>query len=371
MKPEDIEISLYRHSVPDFVEVETERLYQHMYASASHLEACGAIDGRTNTYVVRIDGVVRVVLLFLIEGKQVRVLNEQIRIDKEEVDRFAKAVFSTFDFVNLISFPVIEGKISRLSFPYQQFHCTQDIVLSLPSTSRKYFDRLGKATRNYIKRYQARLERCHPSVQFQVYQKDEASEQQVRDIIALNRARMAVRHKASYIDEAEAERIVKLTMARGMIGVMTIDGKICAGTINYRFGDNYFLKVVAHDPRYDAHGLGTLCCYHTICACIDRNGREYHFLWGQYEYKYRLLGVQHDLDHCTIYRSRRHLLQNGRTAIRIAYAGAVYQARSWLLNKARREDHSNLPSILAYRFLNGLRKLKRFAAGLHAAHKGL
>lgn len=101
-----------------------------------------------------------------------------------------------------------------------------------------------------------------------------------------------------------------------MLSLLRLDGRICAGTINFRAGDNYFLEVIAHDPAYNDYRLGTLCCYLTICECIAREGKEYHFLWGAHDYKFRLLGVQRELDHLTIYRSRRHALLYPRTVWR-------------------------------------------------------
>src|SRR5690349_2073615 len=105
---ESATISLYQNSIPNFVEAEMERLYQHMCSSFSHLKAYGGIADNTSTYVVRRNGEVTVVLLFRVEENKVLVLNQQIRLDEEEIDRFARHIFATNRFVNVISFPVIE-----------------------------------------------------------------------------------------------------------------------------------------------------------------------------------------------------------------------------------------------------------------------
>lgn len=362
MGTETVSISLYQNSVPEFAELEMERLYQHMYASISHLKAYGNMADNTSTYVARKNGEVTVVLLFRLEQNRIRVLNEQIRISQEEIDRFTQFVFGHFKTVNVVSFPVVDTKVGDFSYPHQQFHCTQDIVLTLPGSGQAYFDSLGKATRTYIKRYLNKLRRDFPSVSCNTYLKDEAGEQHIRDIIRLNRARMAGKHKASYIDDAETERIIKLVRQCGLVTVMTINGRVCAGAINYRFGGNYFLKVVGHDPSYDDYGLGTLCCYLSICECIGNSGKEYHFLWGQYEYKYRLLGIQRDLDHFAAYRSRVQLLRNSGIALKIAFTGWVYQVRSWALNKARRKDNSSFGARLVFYVLNDMKRLKRYAS---------
>jgi len=192
-------------------------------------------------------------------------------------------VFGSYPSVHAISFPVVQADVRKLPFPHQQFHSTQDIVLDLPSTVDEYMARLGKSTRSYVKRYLNKLRREHPSFSFAVYANEDVSEEHVRAIIGFNKARMSGRNKESYIDEQEERRILELLKLRGFVCVATVDGKVCAGTINTCFGKNYFLQVIAHDPVYDDYGLGTLCCYLTICECIARKGHAYPFLWGQYE----------------------------------------------------------------------------------------
>lgn len=339
--------------------MEMEQLYQHRYASYEQLKVYGHIMQDTKGYVARKGGKAVGALLYRVEPGKVRVLNEQMHLDEEEIERFVRHVFNDYQSIHAISFPVVQADIRRLPFPHQQFHSTQDIVLDLPSTVDEYIARLGKSTRSYVKRYLNKLKREHPSFSFAVYANDDIKEEHVRAIIGFNKARMSGRNKESYIDEQEECRILDLLKLRGFVGVATIDGKVCAGTINTCFGKNYFLQVIAHDPVYDDYGLGTLCCYLTICECIARKGNAYHFLWGQYEYKYRLLGVQRDLDHLVVYRSRMHMLAKLPMVAGMAYDGYKYTARSWLLNKARRKDDSSFVASLAFHLVNGVRDAKR------------
>ncbi|GAB3555078.1 hypothetical protein GCM10027343_43710 [Noviherbaspirillum agri] len=336
-----------------------EHLYQHRYASYEQLQVYGHVSRDTIAYVAHRGDTLVAALLYRVAAGRVTVLNEQMRLNEEEIERFAGHVFSSYPSVHAISFPVVQAETRRLPFPHQQFHSTQDIVLDLPGSVEEYIGRLGKSTRSYVKRYLNKLKREHPSFTFTVFTNEEIRAEHVRAIIGFNKARMSGRNKESYIDEQEERRILELLKLRGFVGVVTIDGKVCAGTINTCFGKNYFLQVIAHDPAYDDYGLGTLCCYLTICECIARKGGAYHFLWGQYEYKYRLLGVQRDLDHIVVYRSRRHMLAKLPMVAGMAYNGYKYTARSWLLNKARRKDDSSVVASLAYYLVNGVRNGKR------------
>jgi hypothetical protein len=363
MDPESITISLYSDSVPCFVDRALNQLYQRMHCSFSYHSIYGNITRDTRTYVAWKNGEMVAVLLFFIEDGRARVLNEQLSLDADEVDRFSEHIFKHHPSVHVVSFPAIENRISHLSFPYRQYPCTQDIVLALPDTADAYLNSLGKSTRNYIKRYMNKLKRNFPSMSCNTFETSDVKEQHVRDIIALNRARMANRCQISSIDEVETERIIKLVRLCGMVTVVTINGRVGAGSINYRFGEHYFLSVIAHDPEYDGYGLGTLCCYLAICECIARGGREYHFLWGRYEYKYRLLGVQRDLSRLTVYRSRLQLFLDSRAAVAMAYQGQLYRARDWMELKMRRLDNSSMSGRLAFHALNGLKSVKRSLSG--------
>jgi hypothetical protein len=358
MESEKIAISLYRNFIPPSSAEEMDRLYQHVNSSVEYLSIYGDIGSDTHTYVERKNGRETAVFLFVSEGKKVRVLNEQMRIDSKEIERFASHVFSNFSFVTSISFRAIETEIRRLPFPFQQFFCNEDFIVKLPSSANDYLTDLGKSTRNYIKRYLNKLKREFPSFSFHVYHNHEASEQCVRSVIEMNRARMAEKNITSYIDADEEERIIQLVKWSGMVSLIKINDRICAGTITYRVGKNYFLKVISHDSLYNDFRVGILCCYLTICECIARGGKEYHFLWGRYDYKYRLLGVQRNLDQLVIYRSPVQLLLNGGMALPIAFNGYGLLARRWILNRAKATDDSPV-SLLLFHMVRGLKYLKQ------------
>ncbi|MGE5648932.1 MAG: GNAT family N-acetyltransferase [Bacillota bacterium] len=354
-----IEVTMYSDAVPQFAHEPLDRLYRHLHSSLAYHSVYGNLRGGTHTCVLRQGAEIVAVVLFRFDGKRVRVINEQCVFPPAVIDAFARHIFERFPATSVISFPVIDAMPAGLRYPFMGAKCTQDIVLALPASEDQYQAMLGKSTRAYIKRYFNKLKRCFPSVSWTTRDGGAASEDDVRAIIELNRARMAGKYKDSYIDDAEADRILQMVRRCGLVTVMTIDGKVCAGTINYRVADNYFLQVIAHAPAYDDYGLGTLCCYLTICECIARKGAEYHFLWGRYEYKYRLLGVQRDMSHMLVYRSRLHLLRNGAQAARHAWRGRMYEVKNWMEHRARRLDDSSVLNRAAYHGLNSLRNVKR------------
>jgi hypothetical protein len=363
MNPSQAAISCHENEIPTFVEPELERLYGNIFSSLRQFRIYGWTPGRTSTYVVRENGELKTILLFEREGARLRVMNEVIALDSAELERFVQYVFSTFESVSVIAFKAIQTDIRRFPFPYQRFNHIEDMTLTLPPTVDAYHASLGKNTRRNIRRHLDRLGRDFPSYRFEILEKDAVDPQLVRDIIEFNRARMADKNIVSIIDEEETRRIIRLVQECGLVGVVTIDGRLCAGAISFRSGSNYFLNVLAHDPRYDDYWLGFLCCYMTINECIARGGDEFHFLWGRYGYKFLLGAVQRDLDNVIIYRSRAQLLRNADFASRIAYEGNLRRLKVWL------KYDDGVLSQHARRLMERLRTFKRSITELSGARR--
>jgi hypothetical protein len=301
---------IHENDIPVFVEAQLERLYGSIYSCLQQFRIYDGSLAGVHTYVARDLRGIKDIFLFRVRNGRVKVLNEVIRLEGADVERFATLVFAHFNEAQLISFKAIHNNIERLPFVHQRHNCLEDIVLALPASEAAYHASLGKNTRRNLKRYGERLRAAFPSFTFDVYEKGEASAADLRAIIQLNHARMEGKNKQSDIDYSEEDRLIALARECGLVGVCRIDGKVCAGAMSFRAGDNYFLNVLAHDPAFDEYWLGILCCYMTICECIARGGEEFHFLWGRYDYKFTLLAVTRDLERLVIYRSRSKMLSN-------------------------------------------------------------
>ena len=330
-----------------------ERLYQNSFSSTSaeHVD-----NPDTSTYIVYKGSAPITIFLVRSEKRQLRVLNATIHVSAEEIRRFANFIFNEYQSVEMIQFQSIRIDRVQLPFPCQQFNASEDIVLALPDTVQTYLASLGKSTRKYIKYHLNRPARYFPTYRFRIYEKGEVNERLIQDIIDLNTARMDDKHKVSTIDEAHRNWILKIAGAYGFVGAATIDGRICAGVICSHVGENYFMHVIAHDPAYNEFRLGTLCCYLTICETIARGGKEFHFLWGQGEYKYRLLGIQHDLDNLTLYRSRAQYFLNLDTVLKNLLAD---YARYSKVNLEKNSISNTFSARLIIGFLNFVHTAQR------------
>jgi hypothetical protein len=140
------------------------------------------------------------------------------------------------------------------------------------------------------------------------------------------------------ISPAELGRVFSMVKGcGGIVSLATLDGNICAGQISYRVGKNEFGAIIAHDPEYNDYWLGVITCYLTISDCISHGGKEFHFQWGRHEYKYRLLGVQRDLDNVHVYRSLKFMVLNGDIVIVSTCRAFMRGIKLWLLDPKNRQ----------------------------------
>lgn len=369
MQAEQNGISLYENAVPPFVGPELESLYEHVFSSLAQFRIYSGINDCTHTYVARQGGKAMAVLLFRCEGRRATVLNEQIALTSSAIDMFVRYVFDRFRAIDTIVFPAIRSEARHLAFPNQEFYRTEDIVLQLPATAEDYLASLGKATRKNMKYHGNRLRRNYPGLEFRVFVDSAIPDQHVRDIIELNRARMAIKNKSSDIDAEETDRLVRLVRRSGLVSAMLLDGRVVAGTVCSRVGSNYFMHINAHDPMYDDARLGKLCCFMTINDCIARRGKEFHFMWGRFDYKYLFLGKQQDFNELVIYRSIGRLLLHGGSALRTAFNGYGREWKFRLLDLADHPENGNRFERTISRLLNQLRNLKRSGFTLPARNQ--
>jgi hypothetical protein len=328
--------SLYENGIPAVIEAEMERMYENFFSSPARFKVYGEKTG-IEAFVARKDNHTTSIIAFRRIKKKIVVLNEQIELAANEINHFSTHIFSRFKGANSIFFKAIKTDYCQLAHPNHSAYFTNDIVVTLPASEQAYLAELGKSTRENVKRYLKILKRDFPTFEFATHDKVEQCEESFHQIIDFNRSRMAGKDKISGLNQQETERLWKLVEVYGLVSTITIDGKVRAGTISYRVGSNYFVRVIAHDSDFSAYSLGILVTYLTICECIKRGGKEFHFLWGQEQYKFRLLGKQRDFDSLTIYRSKTTFMLHGGATLRSLAKVKIGKAKLWVLDPANRD----------------------------------
>ncbi|WP_292936642.1 GNAT family N-acetyltransferase [Noviherbaspirillum sp.] len=341
MTPFDIEpnfaaeadIVVHENEVPPHVGPELDRLYGTLYSSLTYFHACASLAG-VSTYIARRNRVPTAVFLYRREGTRLYVVNEGMRLEAAEVERFAHHMFAGSDPVDMIILHAVQMESRGVPLLQQRFFCAEDFIVTLPSTPQDYLARLGSSTRKNLKRHRNRVERDFPSFRHCIVERGDVDERLIREIIELSRARIAGKGISFGIDEDETRNIIKLVQRSGAVLLATIDGRLCGGTIMYRIGKNWISRVNAHDPAYDDYRLGMLCCYLAICNAIESGAEHFHLGHSWYEYKTALLGELQAFDHITLYRSRGALLRHAGTATRTACKGYALQANRWIVHRA-------------------------------------
>ncbi|MRW89945.1 GNAT family N-acetyltransferase [Duganella sp. FT80W] len=337
------QVHCWRDHVPDWTGPALERLYGNLFASLPQFRASRGLHA-AHTYAVYQRGELRTLFVFSLRHGVVTLYNEVIALSAAEIQDFADYVFAEFATAQVISLRAVQAGRHVYRYPSQQYDYLEDTVVTLPDNVAGYTDSLSKNTRRNVRRYGQSVARELPGYRFSVTEGAAVDPRQIDAVIALNHARMAGKQRRSIIDQAETERLQSLARSCGLVALVTIDGRVCAGAISYRVGDNFFLVVLAHAPEYDRYSLGFLCCYWTISACIERGGREFHFLWGRYDYKRLFLGQLRQLDQVQLYRSRLALLGHAGLWLRSWWRARRRRLMVWL-HAARHSDTASARTV--------------------------
>jgi hypothetical protein len=351
-----ITVSFHENAVPSFAWDALDRLYGARYSSSVHFRIYGLEPGAC-TYIARLGGEVCAVFLFRRRAGCVTVLNEGMLVGSDQAGRFAHAIFERYRAVTLVRWKMVEQDGARL--PLRSLHClrAQEAVLSLPALPAQYLDSLGPATRVNLGRYRRALLRDFPDFRFSLEQGGAASEQHLRQIVRFNRSRMRDKNKVSSIDALEEERVIACARQCGLVGIITIDARLCAGMIVYRPGRDYCARILAHDGAFDRYHVGMVCAVLTICACIAAGGAaRFYFGWGMDEYKRRLGGRARELGDVLICRSWLHLALHPAQVGGALLSACQFHARRAVLALAQRGDGAL--SVLAGALILAVRRLR-------------
>lgn len=357
MQQEAITIACYPSQIPRFAERAIETLYGSLYSSVLHLRLQGALD-TAHTYAAWRDGELVAILLFRRQGSKIIVLNEGMRLTSDDIAAFANYVFGKLKDATSIHFHAIIVESVQHDYPALLLPCTEDIVIALPKTEEDYLASLGKSTRKNIRQSFARLQRTLPEFSHEIRPGSAVPEALMRDIIGFNHARMASKQRASALNTETSDKLISLISKRGMVGMASINGRLCGGTLACRIGDDLYSLVNSHEPAYDAFSLGSVCRHLMITDAIKMQAQRFHLLGGQFATKKTVLGKRQQLDHLALYRSRmQQILHTGEIA-QLAWRSAMYQSQTWLEHQASLRDKTLLSktAALAFTFMRSVKR---------------
>jgi hypothetical protein len=340
--------SIYRHCIPDFVAEPLDCLYGNLHSSLAALNFTNPFG--TSTYVKwTTEGHSKhpeSIFLFQKIGQSLRVLNEGMRLKKNEVDHFCEYVFSNDEKINRIDFHAVVPPEQHLSRPNLRWVCTEDIVITLPSDEQHYLNQLGKATRKSIKKHLSRAQQELPDFHHSIHAGNEVSEEELLKIVGFNHSRMAGKQKLSALNTQTTKQLLAIIRSHGIVGLVSSDKGLGAGTLACRFGDDVFSLITAHDPAYDSLGFGTLSRHLMIIHSIRRGAKRFHLLGGNMSSKRSALGVREKLDHLTVYRSTIDMLREPTSTLQLATNATKYHIHRWLEDQSANPENSGMTRII-------------------------
>jgi hypothetical protein len=331
------EFHCYRQGIPDVLARKIDLLYGALFSSPLQLRLSGKLHDETWVYQSASAASIHSIFLFECDGPEIKVLNEQIKTNPSEIERFVEYLFDLHPAVSsIVFFGIDTGKLA-IRHPYQRFFCAEDIVISGYDSEQAYVENLGKSTKRNIRRRSAALAEQYPTSRFVVIDADAITLELVERVIMFNRASMARKSRTSTYQDEDVHRLALLAAHGGLAGTVRVDGEIVAATVCARIGNCFYMLTTGYDFRLDGFSLGLLCCYWTARECLRRGAREINLMGGRLDYKYSLGGRSRKYDALCVYRSRAGMLRNVRRVVDTAANGLLLEAKFALLDCERKD----------------------------------
>ena len=258
-------------------------------------------DSEINYYTVTEDGKLKELLVYGNKGNTAKCFNSLTSIDQEIISEFTKKLFIKHPAVSKIeiiaSYCQYNLDKSLLSFK------SDDQILTLPSSMEEYFSKLNSHVRKNSKNRKVRFLKEFPTAKFETKYGSEIEKSTVDKIILLNNNRMQSKGIVPGIDTTFKDSIFRYSTYYGCVAYIEIDGEIVAGCIATLLNNKIFAHVIGHDNNYSKYNLGEMCFMYSIETAITKGLSTFHFLWGETEYKRRLLAKPHVLYFYSIYKS--------------------------------------------------------------------
>ncbi|WP_332878681.1 GNAT family N-acetyltransferase [Massilia sp. S19_KUP03_FR1] len=324
-------VTCYFDAIPAFVDHELARLYEVLQSSLAFMQSFRELR-EVNCYVASKDETVKVVLLFVRSRRRVDVLNEMIELGETEIKRFAQYIFERLPDIDVIHFKAVRAELHQFPRPIQKQNSKHTYLIALPASIEKYNSSMSRKTMTGIRYQTNKAKKTFPSLSSRTYHDEEIDEAHIIEIIRLSESRINSDDPSFSYD---ARAICQLAKKCGFVHIIFIEGRVCAGTVNYRVGASFFGEVLGQDPEYKKYGLGKICVYQTICESISRGGRKFYLGGGAFDFKTQLLGNLVEMDEIKIYRSRIGVLRQIDSALGTWWAGRVRRLKD-LFHQHRR-----------------------------------
>jgi CelD/BcsL family acetyltransferase involved in cellulose biosynthesis len=166
-------------------------------------------------------------------------------------------------------------------------------TLALPATWRDYLSLVGKNMRSNLSRYPRRLAESF-DVEYHRVTSPDTLDRTLAALFDLHTRRWRKRGlpgvlfspRRQEFHRALCRRLLEVDRLR--LFALRLDGQEVAVLLNYFHAGKYFFFIGGFDPDYFRWSVGTVLFAYAIQHAIEEGAREFDFLRGEEEYKYRL-----------------------------------------------------------------------------------
>jgi Acetyltransferase (GNAT) domain len=244
--------------------------------------------------------------------KTINILNNCIQLSAESIERIYRILLKEFGNIDKIYF----DKILLSTNTEKKFtngiceKISNDMIIDLPGSINAYICSLSSRTRKNLRNHQNRVQKDLPAFAISFYQKQEISFESFHKIIVLNRKRMRSMGKKSGIDDDYCKKLYKYASLYGLLSLCTNNGEIIGGAISSIIEDQAYMHVIAHENSYNKYSIGMITTIETIRCLIEKKIKQFHFLWGESEDKYRYQCKKYSLYNIRMFRGKSTYFKN-------------------------------------------------------------
>lgn len=298
--------AFYEH-IPEFTAAALIRLYNNFYCTLVRLEAYGSLKD-VNTYVKWQDGLIRTLILFRMRRGTVMVLNQQIALEKQDIETFCASVFNRYKRAHAVRFYALDLTLDKLCYPFRQFSSLEENVVPLRLGKEAYLGKVKGQFKKQLRVAEEQIRAAYPDFSIALLAQQDIAIDTVKAIMALAQKRMRAKGRDDYTRSIDLTAMAPLLRVCGYVVVARIGERICGGAVWFATGNRHFHQLAAHDPEFDTYMLGNQLWFAAILRSLELGAEECWLMGGYSAHKARFGARTKSLNSITLYRSRPHML---------------------------------------------------------------
>ncbi len=172
-------------------------------------------------------------------------------------------------------------------------------VLELPDSFDEYIKSLGKNMREQIKRYPKRIEKEF-KVEYKLAQSEGEMQHALDDLFRLHGARWRQRGQTGVLATPRRQKFHRALcgalLKNNWLRLWTLrcNGEAACVLLNYCYAGKYYFFIGGFDPNLMRWSVGTCLFAKVFQHAIEEGAKEFDFLRGAEEYKYRYGAVNRE-----------------------------------------------------------------------------